>query len=67
MAAFVGGGHEFVESEVPTYRGVMQRGILLQEISGIRGGINKRCYPVRDIAKDLTPMVLDQLAARPGA
>ncbi|KAG0717662.1 hypothetical protein GWK47_053979 [Chionoecetes opilio] len=60
LAAFVGGGREFAESEVPTYRGVMKRGILLQELSGIREGVDKRGYPVRDIAKDLTPMVLAQ-------
>ncbi|KAG0713006.1 hypothetical protein GWK47_017202 [Chionoecetes opilio] len=60
LAAFVGGGREFAVSEVPTYRGVMKRGILLQELSGIREGVDKRWYPVRDIAKDLTPMVLAQ-------
>ncbi|KAG0725911.1 Transposable element Tcb2 transposase [Chionoecetes opilio] len=35
---------EFAESEVPTYRGVMKRGILLQELSGIREGVDKRGY-----------------------
>ncbi|KAG0727327.1 hypothetical protein GWK47_004020 [Chionoecetes opilio] len=53
-------GREFAESEVLTYRGVMRRGILLQELSGIREGVDKRGYPVRVIAKDLTPMVLAQ-------
>ena len=58
LADFVGGGHYFLASEVPSYRSVMRTGILFQQLRGIRDGVNKRGNPVRDIARDLTPMVL---------
>ncbi|KAG0725790.1 hypothetical protein GWK47_004550 [Chionoecetes opilio] len=60
LAAFVGGGREFAESEVPTLSRRMKRESFSRNSAASQEGVDKRGYPVRDIAKDLTPMVLAQ-------
>ena len=48
LSDYIGGGKEFILSEVPTNRAMIQRGILLREN-----------YSKDQIAKDLAPLVLD--------
>lgn len=60
ISDLVGKGKEFVGSEVPTYRAMMQRGLLLQELKYCEQDVDKRNYPVKQIASDLCPLVLDQ-------
>lgn len=60
LSEFVGRGKEFVGSEVPTYRAVIQKAILLQEIRDIEEDIDRQHYQVKYIARDLAPLVLAQ-------
>ena len=56
LIALVGPGKEFVPSEVPSLRAVIQRGILLQQ-DNLQ---SRRNYPIKDMAKDLAQLILDQ-------
>ena len=56
LIALVGPGKEFVPSEVPSLRAVIQRGILLQQ-DNLQ---SRRNYPIKDMAKDLAQFILEQ-------
>ena len=56
MTDFVGKGKEFMPSELPTHRAVIQRGILLKE----QTMMYRKHYTNRDIANDLSLLVLAQ-------
>ena len=52
LSDYIGGGKEFILSEVPTNRAVIQRGILLRENKCVEDGISKQNYSKDQIAKD---------------
>ena len=56
LIALVGPGKEFVPSDVPTLRTVIQKGILLQQDSLQ----SRRNYPIKVLAKDLAQLILEQ-------
>ena len=56
----VGPGKEFLTSEVPTLRAVIQRGILLQQERLLVKEVERKHYPVTELAKDLAPLVIRQ-------
>lgn len=56
LIALVGPGKEFVPSDVPTLRAVIQKGILLQQDS-LQSRTN---YPIKVLAKDLAQLILEQ-------
>ena len=60
LTQFVGEGKDFNSCEVPTFRAVMQRGILFQELKSIKLDIERKHYPVEDIAGDIAPLVIEQ-------
>ena len=57
---FIRSGKDFVGSEVPCFWAVLRKGILLQELKEMGDDIDRRQYPVKQIAIDLAPLVLDQ-------
>ena len=59
LIAIVGPGKEFIPSEVPTLRSVIQKGILMQQ-DNLHNGIPINCYPLMDIAKELVQLILAQ-------
>ena len=56
LIALVGPGKEFVPSDVPTLRAVIQKGILLQQDSLQ----SRNTYLIKEIAKDLAQLILEQ-------
>ena len=60
MADLIGAGREFVATECPTYRAVIRRGLLLQELRLVEKDVAKHQYRVRQIATELCPLVLAQ-------
>ena len=59
LSSFVGTGKEFAPADVPTVRAVIRRGLLLKEIK-CHGGVDVKNYPVKEIARDLAPLVMKQ-------
>ena len=61
FSAIVGKGKEFIKSEVPTVRAVLQKGILIKEKALIEKGTDKyHCLSVADISRALVPEVIAQ-------
>ena len=60
ISEYVGTGKEFCGSEVPSYRAVVRRAILLQELKVIELNVERKNYPVKEMAKDLAPLVIAQ-------
>ena len=52
-------GKDFLTSEVPTLRAVIQQGIKMQEDS-LHINITKNNYPLKSMAKDLVPLIQAQ-------
>ena len=59
LIALVGPSKEFLPSEVPTLRAVIQRGILIQE-TNLHNNISRNQYPIREMAKELAQLILAQ-------
>ena len=59
LSSFVGAGKEFLQSEVPTLRSVICRGIFIQE-ENLHNNITRCNYPVQKIASELASLVLNQ-------
>ena len=59
LIALVGQGKDFLTSEVPTLRAVIQQGIKMQEDS-LHINITKNNYPLKSMAKDLVPLIQAQ-------
>ena len=57
---YVGPGKEFLLSEAPTLRAIMQKGILMKEVAMIEGETSKSRVFVGDIVRELAPLVLEQ-------
>ena len=51
---------EFLTSEEPTLRAVIQMGILLQQERLLVKEVERKHYPVTELAKDLAPLVIRQ-------
>jgi len=60
LGTLVGPGKEFVMSEVPTLRAVIQKGILIKESMMIETGLTEDHVNVVDLVKEVTPLVLAQ-------
>ena len=60
LSDLVGPGKHFLTSEVPTLRAVVQRGILLQQERLIVEDVQRKHYPLAELAKDLAPLVILQ-------
>ena len=50
---FLGGPAEFLESDVPTLRDVMRKGLLLQEKELIEKSVNRRNLTGRELSEKL--------------
>ena len=59
LSAFAGPAKEFLPSDVPTNRAVIQRMLLLREEKLIQG-VNIRNYSLKEVTKDIVPLVLRQ-------
>ena len=59
LVELVGPGKEFLPSEVPTLRALIQKGILMQE-DNLHNNIIRSKYPIKDMAKDLVQLILAQ-------
>jgi hypothetical protein len=57
LGQLVGPGKEFILSEVPTLRAVMQRGILIRERLLVEQGTATKDIHVGDIVKELVPLI----------
>ena len=55
---FLGGPAKFLESEVPTLRDVMRKGLLLQEKELIEKSVNRRNLTVRELSEKLAEEVM---------
>ena len=60
ISEFIGPGKDFIPSELPTNRAVIQKGILLKEQKSITCNLRQNKYSNRDLASDLIPLVLAQ-------
>ena len=61
LSFFVGQGKEFLHSEVPTLRAVIQRGILIKEGLILEQGAAKNDIHVKQIVDQLVPLIFAQL------
>ena len=59
VAIHFGPGKEFLQSEVPTVRAVLQKGILIQE-QNLLNGIQYKHYPISTLCKNLVMQVICQ-------
>ena len=59
VAIHFGPGKEFLQSEVPTVRAVLQKGILIQE-QNLLNGIQYQHYPINTLCKNLVMQVICQ-------
>ena len=59
LSAFIGTAKEFLPSDVPTNRVVIQRMLLLRE-EKLTQGVNIRSYSLKEMIKDVVPLVLRQ-------
>ena len=58
LSDYLGGtGKEFLPSEVPTLRDVLQKGLLIQECKMLEGGGGRKNYPVREMIEELVTAV----------
>lgn len=57
---FVGPGKEFVASEAPTLRAIIQRGILIKEVAVLEEEKGKFEVQIGDLVRQLAPLVLGQ-------
>ena len=57
LSAFVGKGKEFIPSEVPTARVVIQRGILIKEKLMFEKGRGKYDVSLEEVVKELVPLI----------
>ena len=60
LSDYVGPGKEFLVSEVPTLRAIIQRGILLREVAMIEDCASKSRTFVGDLVRELAPLILQQ-------
>ena len=60
LSEVVGPGKEFILSEVPTWRAILQKGILLREQKLLVESVHSSSYPVKDLCSDLASAVLGQ-------
>ena len=60
LSDFVGKGKEFIPSEVPTARAVIQRGILIKEKLMIENEKGKYDVSLGEIVKELVPLIMFQ-------
>ena len=60
MKNLVGKGKELDKTEVPSWRAVIQQGILLKETLILEDGLTKLEISARDLAKELAPLVAAQ-------
>ena len=58
--SFVGKGKDFDNSEVPTLRSCLQKGILIREQNVIEKGINAHSLSVNETVKVLVPLIFAQ-------
>ena len=59
LSEVVGAGKDFLPSDAPTVRAVLQRGILIQN-EKIHQDVPKHLFPVSEMAKELAALVLKQ-------
>ena len=57
LTEFVGPGKDFLISEVPTWRSIIQQGINLRDKKLIENSVSKNLYSVNDMCDDLANMV----------
>ncbi|XP_065656719.1 uncharacterized protein LOC136082069 [Hydra vulgaris] len=60
ISDFIGPVKDFIPSELPTNRAVIQKGILLKEQKNITCNLHHNKYSNKDLASDLIPFVLAQ-------
>lgn len=60
LTELVGPGKDFLPSEVPTWRAVFQRGVLLREEQEVLNGVTKFNYPLTKLAPALAKLVCKQ-------
>ena len=60
ISEFIGPGKDFIPSELPTNRAVIQKGILLKEQKSITCNLRQNKYSNRDFASDVFQLVLSQ-------
>ena len=60
LADFIGPGKEFVPSEVPTLRAVIQQGILIKEKAMIEQGAAKVEIHTSEIVSEVVPLIVKQ-------
>lgn len=60
LADYVGPGKEFVPSEVPTLRAVIQQGILIKEKMLLEQGAAKTDIHVKQIVAEVVPLIVEQ-------
>ena len=58
LRELVGAGKEFLLSEVPTLRAVIQRGILIKERWMIEENTGQKKVLVGDIVRELVPLIM---------
>ena len=59
LSLLVGPGKDFLPTEVPTVRAVLQRGLLMQE-ENLHKDVPRHLYPISELARDLVPLVVAQ-------
>ena len=60
LKELIGAGKCFDSSEVPTYRAVIQQGILLKEQKILENSLNKNETSTREVCKDVAKLILQQ-------
>ena len=60
LADLIGGPKEFISTELPTYRTVLQQGIFLKDKNEIEEEISRCNYSNHELAKDLSGLILSQ-------
>ena len=60
LADFIGPGKEFLPSEVPTLRAVIQQGILIKERALIEQGASKREIHLSEVVYQVVPLIVQQ-------
>ena len=60
LADFIGPGKEFVPSEVPTLRAVIQQGILIKEKAMIEQGAAKKEIHMSEVVSQVVPLIVKQ-------
>ena len=60
LSELVGPGKEFIPSEVPTLRAIIQKGILIRDRLVLEQGSAKKDVRVKDIVDELVPLIVAQ-------